>query len=264
MRKDSFKVGKAQSIPIKDLRPHPLAQRGLDARHVERIAQNFDPALLGEITVARTKKGQLWIVDGQHRVAGALAFLNGDSNQQIACRVIDVDDDAEAASLFLGLNTHKSVGALDRFKVRVVAEDAIALGITSILDRYALRVSVVRAEGTVQAVDACESVFKRDRGALLLDRVIRILNQAWGKDPDAYNGQLVRGLGLLLSKYNGAVDDAELVRKLAKKSGPNGVLGRARDLKIGIGGSMPQAVAEHIRGEYNKGRRTEKLEERAA
>jgi hypothetical protein len=55
-----------------------------------------------------------------------------------------------------------------------------------------------------------------------------------------------------------------LVRKLAKKSGPLGVIGRARDLKAAIGGSIAQAVAEHIRAEYNKGRRTERLEEKAA
>lgn len=262
--RNAFKVGTSRYIALEDLKPHPLAQRRLDMRHAERIASDFDPALFGELTVAITKRGAQWIIDGQHRHYGALTFLNGDGKQQVACRVVEVEDDAEAARLFLGLNTHKAVQALDKFKVRVIAKDSIALGVVTVLDRYGLCMSITRGEGTVQAVEACETLFCRDHGALLLDRVIRVLNRTWGRDPDAFNGQLIRGLGLLLARYNGSVDDEELVRKLAKKSGPLSILGRARDLKNAIGGSIAQAVAEHIRGEYNKGRRTEKLEDKAA
>lgn len=262
--KTSFKIGKSIFIPLRDLKPHPLAQRALDTAHAQAIGENFDPALMGELTVAETRRGRRWIIDGQHRHAGALRFLNGDDAQQVACRVIEVEDDAEAARLFLGLNTHKSVRTLDKFFVRVVAKDVNALGVTAILDRYGLKVTRTRGEGSVQAVDACETVFARKSGALLLDRVIGVLHQAWGNDPDAYHGQLIRGLGLLLARYGDVVDLADLVRKIAKRSGPLGVIARARDLKIAIGGSIAQAVAEHIRGEYNKGRRTERLEEKAA
>lgn len=262
--RNAFKVGTSRYIALEDLKPHPLAQRRLDMRHAEKIAGDFDPALFGELTVAITKRGTQWIIDGQHRHYGALKFLNGEAQQQVACRVVEVEDDAEAARLFLGLNTHKSVHTLDRFKVRVIAKDPIALGVVAILARYNLIVSETNHEGHVRAVDACESLLIRASGALLLDRVIRVLNRTWGREADAFNGQLIRGLGLLLAKYNGSVDDAELIKKLAKKSGPLSLLGRARDLKVAIGGSMAQAVAEHIRGEYNKGRRTEKLEDKAA
>ena len=262
--KNTFKVGTSRFIALKDLQPHPLAQRALDLAHAKYIGDNFDPALMGELTVAETKRGRLWIVDGQHRRVGAQQFLDGDDSQQVLCRVIAVDDDAEAARLFLGLNTHKSVRSLDKFFVRVVAKDPTAIGVTAILERYSLTVSRVRAPGTLQAVDACESIFSRQSGAKLLDRVIAVLHQAWGEDVDGYHGQLIRGLGLLLARYGDVIDMPDLVRKLAKKSGPLGIIGRARDLKIAIGGSIAQAVGEHIRGEYNKGRRTGKLEEKAA
>jgi uncharacterized protein DUF6551 len=262
--KNALKAGTRQSIPIRELTPHPLAQRKFDPAHAARIEREFDPALFGTPTVAETKKGTKWIVDGQHRVKGALGWLNGDANQCVECLVIPVEDDAEAAWLFLGLNDHKAVTALNKFVVRIVGKDETAIGITAVLERFGLKVDYQRSDGVVQAVEACESLFSRDRGALLLERTIRVLHSTWGAEADAYHGQLIRGLGLLLNKHGTAVDDAELVRKLAKRSGPLGLLGRARDLKSAMGVSVAQAVYECIRNEYNKGRRTERIEDRAA
>lgn len=74
----------------------------------------------------------------------------------------------------------------------------------------------------------------------------------------------MRGLGLLLYKFGTAVDDNDLIRKLAKSGGPLNLIGRARALRAAMGVSVAQATYECIRTEYNKGRRTEKLEERAA
>lgn len=264
MTKPSFKAGNERWIALRELEPHPQAQRKLDPKHAEAIASAFDPALLGIITVAETKRGRRWIVDGQHRKVAALQFVNGDGTQTVKCNVIEVEDDAEAARLFLGLNKHKSVLTLDKFMVRVTAKDPIALGIVGVLAKYELHIDRTRGRGVVQATDACEAVFKRQRGALLLERTIRVLNSAWGPDPDAYSGQLVRGLGLLLDKFGKAVDDDDLVRKIAKSGGPLNLIGRARALRAAMGVSQMQAVYECLKQEYNKGRRTEKLEERAA
>lgn len=262
--RQAFRAGKEMWIALRELEPHPQAQRKFDPNHAATIAHDFDPALMGTLTVAETKKGRRWIVDGQHRKVAALRFVNGDGNQCVKCNVIEVEDDAEAARLFLGLNKHKTVLTLDKFMVRVTAKDPIALGIVGVLARYELHIDRTRGAGVVQAVDALESVFNRQRGALLLERVVRTLHHAWGTDPDAYNGQLIRGLTLLLSRFGAAVEDDDLIRKLAKSGGPLNLIGRARNLRTAMGVSVAQAVYECIRNEYNKGRRTERLEEKAA
>lgn len=262
--KQTFRAGNERWIALKELEPHPQAQRKLDQAHADKIADAFDPALMGTLTVAETKKGRRWIVDGQHRKVAALRFVDGDGTQQVKCNVIEVDDDAEAGRLFLGLNMHKTVLTLDKFMVRVTAKHPVALGIVAVLERHGLHIDRTRGEGVVQAVDACESVFSRQRGAVLLERTIRVLNNAWGKGADAYAGTLIRGLGLLLHKFGTAVEDEELIRKLSKSGGPLHIVGRARDLRSAMGVSVVQAIYECIRTEYNKGRRTEKLEERAA
>lgn len=257
--KDAFQPGTTRFIALKDLTPHPLAQRRFDEARAKQIADEFDPALLGEITVAETKRGKSWVVDGQTRRAACLLFLEADGTQQVLCRVIPVDNDAEAARLFLGLNNHKAVRVFDKFVVRAVAKDPVVLGIIAILDKHGLAVERYLVEGKIRAVDALESVFSRDGGGKLLDRVIGILHRTWGRDPDAYHGSIIRGLALLLSRYDKLIDNDELVRKMAKHSGPLGLIGRARDLKAAIGGSAAQAIAEHIRREYNKGRRNDRL-----
>lgn len=262
--KNALKAGTRQAIPLRDLEPHPLAQRRFDPQYAADMAGAFDPNFLGTITVARTKRGKLWVVDGQHRRAAALRFLDGDDKQLVECVVIDVEDDAAAGRLFLGLNNHKGVRTLDKFMVRIVARDPVALGVVAVLDRFGLKVERSRAEGIVQAVDACESILARQRGALLLERTIRVLHGAWGRDADAFNGQLLRGVAILLSKHGTVVDDDDLIRKMAKRGGPVGFLGRSRELKSVMGGSVPQAVCQHIVNEYNKGRRVGRLEERAA
>lgn len=262
--KQAFKAGTERWIPLRELEPHPQAQRKLDPKHVASIAADFDPALMGTITVAETKRGRRWIVDGQHRAKAALEFIGGDGTQQVKCNVIEVDDDAEAARLFLGLNRHKTVLTLDKFMVRVTAKDPVALGIVGILARFELHIDRTRGSGVVQAVDALESVFSRQRGALLLERTIRILHNAWGADPDAYSGQILRGLALLLHKFGTAVEDDELIRKLAKSGGPLTLIGRSRALRTAMGVSVAQATFECIRNEYNKGRRSGGLHEKAA
>ena len=260
----ALKAGTKQMIALKDLEPHPHAQRKFDAAHAAQLAKAFDPALLGTITVAETKRGKRWIVDGQHRAKAALQWLNGDNAQCVECTVIPVEDDAESARLFLGLNYHKAVRTLDKFVVRVHARETNALAIMAVLENAGLRVTHNRGEGVVQAVDACEAILKRPRGALLLARVIQVLKSAWGAEPDAYHGQLIRGLGLLLAKYGNAVNDEELVRKIAKRGGPLGLIGRARDHHNATGMSVGAAMCEVLRAVYNKGRHTERLEERAA
>lgn len=262
--KSVLKSGTIKWIPLADLDPHPLAQRRLDVRRAGEIARDFNPALMGTITVAETKKGKLWIVDGQTRASAALQWLDGDTAQCVECKVIAVADDAAAAELFIGLNNHKAVKTIDKFLVRIVAKDAVALGIVAVLARVNLRVDRTRSDGVVQAVDACEWLFKRERGALLLERTIRVLHNAWGPQIDAYHALLIKGLGLLLAKHGSVIDDEDLVRKLAKHSGPLGWIGDGRDRAGIMGVAMHHGVSEAIQAEYNKGRRTGRLVDRAA
>lgn len=251
-----------QWMRLGDLQPHPLAQRvRFDKAHVQKMVENFDPNALGVITVARTRRHQLWIVDGQHRHAAAIQYLGGDVEQLILCNVVDVENDAEAGELFLLLNNHKAVRTFDKFLVRIVAQDTTAVAIVAILAHHGLRVSTQTGAGIVKSVDALEWIFDRNGGAALLDRVLSILHGAWGDDTDAYNGQLMRGVALLLMRYGNVVEQDDLVRKLAKSGTAARMIGQGRELATLTRTSAAYAVAERIRLEYNRSRRVSRLED---
>lgn len=242
---------------LEELRVHPKVQRGFKKKWAEHIAANFDPDAFGEIYVTRAAKGYL-IWDGQHRVAAAKIALG--EKQKVYCRVYDLDT-ADVADRSLKLNDAKRWMALDRFGLRVISGEPTALAIKKTLGKYGLCVGRSRGPAVVQAVTACDWVFTKAGGAETLDWVVRILNGAWGRDPDAYDQRLLRGAALVCNRYNGDIHDADLQDKLSKQGGPGRLLGRARDLAKAAGESVPRAVAEVITNEYNKGRRTTRLAE---
>ena len=54
--RSALKAGTKEWIPLGQLVPHPLAQRKYDPAHAAQIAAGFDPALVGTIHVAKTKR----------------------------------------------------------------------------------------------------------------------------------------------------------------------------------------------------------------
>lgn len=248
--------GKPEWIALRELEAHPDLQRSFDKRRGDKYATEFNPAALGVLTVVETKQGKRWLIDGQHRRYAALQFVDGDGTQQVRCLVHGVTDDAEAAKLCRQLNDYKRWHSLKGFLNRVVEKDPVAVEITAILARYRLRIASTRNEGTVQAVDALETIYARQRGPALLDAVVRLLWNAWGTDPDAFHAQLLRGVALFLGKYGTEVDETDLFRKMAKSGTPLALIGRARELKSIMGVQLPHAVSECVRRIYNKGRRS--------
>ena len=55
-------------VPVEDLFVDPSYQRTLDEKRVDRIASEFDPALLGTREVS-ARNGRSAVFDGQHRLA---------------------------------------------------------------------------------------------------------------------------------------------------------------------------------------------------
>lgn len=248
--------GKQEWVPLRDLNPHPELQRTFDQRRATKYAKDFNPAALGVLVLVETRNGKRWLIDGQHRRAAALEFVDGDATQEVLCIIHRIADDAEAAKLVRQLNDYKRWNALKAFQNRVTEKDSAAVAVTEILSRYQLRVAATRGDGTVQAVDACENVFAASNGAKVLDATVRTLWNSWGRDPDAFHSQLIRGLALFLRKYGGDVDETDLFRKLAKSGTPLALIGRSRELKSIMQNQLPHAVAECIRQIYNKGRRS--------
>ena len=251
-----FERVKHEWLYINELRPHPKVQRNIRPGWVNEIADRFDPDKFGELNVI--KSGHRYLVfNGQHRLQAARQVY-GDK-QKVPCAVYDDIPVERQAELFLGLNSTRAVRAIDKWKVRIVAKEEPVITIEKILAEHDLCTSDASGEGTVQAVTALEKVYG-NYGEDVFRRTIQLLEDTWGHDEYTFDGTLLKAIGLLVNKFDGQVDVADLTRKLARSGGPGRLLGQARDYAKVSGMAVPRAMCEKIVNIYNKGRRMKQLE----
>src|SRR5215471_14988217 len=116
----------------------PTAYQREERQHlVRRIIREFDPDLLGHLTVVRDPDGRQWLLDGQHRWL-ALVELGFET---ATCEVLHQASLPRQAKIFSGRNGLRvPPGPRDAFKSDYTANDPDVLAIVAILERHGYRV----------------------------------------------------------------------------------------------------------------------------
>jgi hypothetical protein len=236
-----------------EYRVDPDLQRKLDTKRVRDIAKAFTPANLGVLALSRREDGRTWVLDGQHRDAAAQeVHYDGEMEGNLYVGLTR----EEEAKLFLGLNNSRVVSAADRFRVSIEAGDLKTLAISAKLIKHKWAVSAVGGEGKISAVVSLIKVYDLDANGKALDDTLGLITQAWGHHRDAASGALLHGIGLVINRYNSALDFGSLTAKLAKyPGGPGSLLGTAKGLAAMRRVRLPVAVAEHVTDTYDQYRR---------
>lgn len=251
--KVKFERVKHEWVPASRLKVHPQVQRGVRDYWVKEIADNIDPDRFGELSVVDVPNaGYYYIFDGQHRFLAAMREWGAD--QRLPCAIHEDCPLDKQAKKFLALNGGVHVKAIDRWMVRRLAQDEKVLAIEKIVAGHNLSVEASHRHGKVQAVAALESTYDRYGGGPALDRTLKILMDAWDRDPDAYESLHIKGVAFLVSRFNGDLDDRELSRKLARGVQPVQLVGQARAYAQSVGVSVERAMSEKMLSIYNKGR----------
>lgn len=253
------------SVQIAALNVDPHAQRPVSTGWVKARVHSFDPDQVGYILVNKRANGKHYVVDGQHRVELMRAI--GWADQNIPAELFDGLTQAQEAALFNARNDRKAVTKYDRFRISVTAGDEQACDIDRIVREHGLVVSDQLVDGHICAVDALERVYLgagitgAKEGPAALGKALTTLVQAWGKQPSSVNGQVVRGLGMLFLRYNGTINEKDLIKKLAPfPGGAPGILGKGRAIQELRGRPVPHCIASLVVDLYNKGRKTGKLD----
>ena len=246
-------------VMASNLRVHPEVQRDVSYRRVDFLAANLDPDQFGELSVVRVPNEPFYhIFDGQHRYLAAVKVWGDD--QRLPCAIHADCPIERQAKIFLGQNNRLPLKALDKWMQRLLAKEEKVLEIENILHTHKLRTDKKGAQGTIQAVAALESVFDQQGGAPTLDRTLKILGDAWGRNPDAYETLFIKGVAFLVNRFNGDMDDHDFSRKLARETMPDKLIGQARNYASGVGVSVTRAMAEKLLMVYNNRRTTKRLE----
>lgn len=251
---DKFKI---TWILIEDIMPHPRIQRPFNKKWAEKISAEFDPDLFLPLNVIPSRReGKFFAFGGQHRLHAAAVALG--KGQRVPCHIHPDAPVDKQAEICLGMDKMLNWRAVDRWPVRIIANEEIPLAIEKILRNLDLRVAKARTSRTLVAVAALETVYRK-RGSEILSKTLNILNKSYGDDKDAFDGTLIRGASFFLHNFDGQVNESELVKKLSTHSGPSRMVGSAKDYSKTTGVSIERAMAERLTKVYNAGKRKARL-----
>jgi hypothetical protein len=229
---------------------------------VRELVDDFDLEQFGSPTVnhrGEDEGGYYNILDGQHRFE-ALKEWFGEGNwedQQIQCWCYDGLSDDEEAEVFLRLNNTLAVTAMAKFKVSVQAGRPDESEVNRVVRKVGLKIAADSSGGSISAVGTLMRVYRRS-GAVTLERALTIIRDSYG-DP-GLTALVIDGVGLLVQRYNGQVDDDRLVLRLrTARGGVNGLLGKAEDLHRRTGSPKSHCVAASAVEINNTGRGGKRL-----
>lgn len=249
------KVDYGVEIPIPELKIDPQAQRTLNEKRAQGIADNLVREAVGSIVVSERNDGSKYIVDGMHRkracelegIQSMIAEVHQGLNQQ------------EEATLFLIKNREANKpNPLDEYKVGLTAGIPLFVDTEKVLQKHSLEMRSTSAN-SIGAVAGVLRITER-YGAEILDRTLGVAEKAWGRNASTWDGMLLGGIGMFLGRHS-VTDDEELAKKIAKKGPAERWIGNVHALATSGGlhhsgtGSRVSVCYQMIIREWNKGRR---------
>lgn len=248
--------------PANTFRIHPSAQRKLIPATLRKIVKDFKPHGLGTFHGVEYEIDgvtAVWIVDGQHRLTALHQLGLGETIVTVLLHT-EIKNDKGASDLFLTLNARSAMSGFDEYVNELQRGDPVAVGVAQTVARHGFSVSRNGADGTITCVNTLKGIYQKDSGAAL-SKTLATVAAAWGHTANAVEGKLIEGVGAVYATYNGKVDNAALVKKLAKyPGGAPGLLGNARALRAIRTASVGRCVGELVVEIYNSGRRTDRLD----
>lgn len=233
--------GEIEFIRLASIQVPPWAQRKLRPHRVDELVSQFALDDFGTPVVSE-RRGIFYVVDGQHRIEAIKRWLgDGWEDQRIECRVLRGLSERDEADTFDRLNDTLNVDAFDKFRIRVNAGREVETRIQHVVEREQLKISRDQVPGRIMAVGTLRRVFVRSNEATL-GKALRIIRDGYG---DAgFESMVIDGIGHLVQRYNGLVDEKVAAKQLGGiHGGVKGLLNRASVIHERMGGPKAHSVA---------------------
>lgn len=231
---NTVQAGAIEAVAIDDLHLDHVYQRDLSADLVQKMANNWDMAVAGTITVSRRPNGDLYIIDGQHRAAAAK--LAGE--EYILAQVLEQKGRADEAQMRLRGNVRRGDKAQERFRAQLAAGDPESKAIVKLCDQFETQINPYpESRAGINAVSQVEFIYRIDKG-ILLTRVFEVIQKTWGTVGGEHSSaNVLRGLAWLLHRQGGELSVPRLIERL-QVEGVGAVDRKARAHKAAMGGSL--------------------------
>lgn len=227
-------AGTIEVVKIDDLRIDHLYQRDLNPTVVEKIAAEYDIVTCGTIVVSERATGERYVVDGQHRLAGAK--LAGET--EILAQIVHNLTPEEEAKLRVQGNYARPDRSQEVFRARLFAGDPIAVGMQAVCNEYDTRINFMPdMNHGINAVAAVEQIYRTDKGPRLRN-TLGTIRQAWGTAEGAHvSSAILKGITFFLDRHETEIDRSRFIERI--KTEGVGAIGRmARNHKAALGGTL--------------------------
>lgn len=199
------------------LNPCAEYQRLLRMGKVARIAANFSEYIANEPKVSY-RDGRFYVFDGQNTVE-ARRTCNGGKDVTIRCKVfygLTKEDEATLFAIQTGNATCLTAG--ERLRANLVAENPDALYFVGITSNAGVEFAYdgIRAPWKIYCIGTAYELYKQ-YGCERYVEMLRIINEAWKGNVDAYLAGVIRGVARFISVYEGEYSRERLVQQLAQK-----------------------------------------------
>lgn len=189
---------------------------GTSATLIRRIAPHWNWDLCQPLVVARRENGDLFVIDGQHRLEAAR--MRGDI-AQLPAVVVQYASAADEAASFVHLNQQRRpLTKLDLFKAALASEDPEAVAIVAALDAAGLSIAphsnfTAWKPGMVSNVGGIEASW-RQNGAKPTAAALRALGAGFTGQVLRYAGTIFPGIAAIcvqeMQGADGFADNPEL------------------------------------------------------
>lgn len=228
-------------------------QRDLEESRAQKIAEGFNPHLFDPIVLSKRKNGNMYIIDGQHRmIAAIMAKID-----KIPARVHLGLTREQEANLFVDAQLErKPIRAFDRFKAKLIAKDPIFVGINTVAEKGGFEIAPHSASNSprrLRCITLLVAIYKK-AGKDHFQRLVDVLSGlSKSKETGHTNDMFIRPLHRVLLLYGSKVSVPHMVKAFEKVSIEKIVWKAIRTSKV-RGSRCVDKLMEIIRTVYNQGK----------
>lgn len=201
--------------------------RPVSEHRVQHLLEDWNPFSVQPLAVSKRPNGQLYLIDGQHRVEAArLAGV-----PELPAIIFEGLDRRAEADLYLRFADALPQQAISQFNARLARGDQSAETVRKTVEQAGLKIAVDYRtahtdDGIIIAVSRLERIYAVSQSASSLLSVLMLIKAAWGTDHRAYQQVVLEAVWQFWAVYHEQYDSERLLTKL-REAGIEGVLSMA-------------------------------------
>lgn len=174
-------------------------QRITAPERVASIARNFNKNAIGVVTLSIRENGDLYIIDGQHRIEALKKIGKGD--EPVNAIVFFDLTIAEEAELFVVMNDGRTKPKrVDLHRASATSGNSDAIEIDKVLAKFGLELSDRPGNGKVRAVSSVHKVYEKS-GLVILENTFKVLSEANGDHSSSFVAEYIEAVAVILAKF---------------------------------------------------------------